>query len=181
MKTSKTTLLAAATLLLASAAPSATAAEPPSPPNVVPIDARWVTSGQPSAQWLRTVKQQGFEAVIYRAPPTVSDAVKQEPDIVRQQGVIFINIPIVFMNPTEQDVEAFNRTMKSLEGKRVLVHCQVNMRASVMTFLYRATQRREDPAAAYDAVARVWTPMGPWKQLIQQQLRKHAIDFDLFY
>ena len=155
-------------------------ASPAPPPNLVKISEKVTTAGQPSAAWLRTVKQQRFDAVIYLAPPTVMDAIKEEPDIVRGQGVVFINIPIVFSNPTEQDFDAFSRAMDSLKGKRVLVHCQVKMRASVMMFLYRTIHLKHDPLTAYDAVTRVWSPHGPWKTLIQQQLRKHAIAFDPF-
>ena len=49
-----------------------------------------------------------------------------------------------------------------------------------MTFLFRAIVRKEDPAEAYDSVSRVWTPIGPWKRLIQDQLHLHAIPFDPF-
>ena len=150
------------------------------PPNLIRISERITTSGQPSADWLRTLKQQGFGAVVYLAPPTVADAIKEEPQIVRAQGLEFVNIPIVFSNPTAEDLDAFVRSMRGLEGKRVLVHCQVNMRASVMVFLYRTIHLKHDPATAYDAVSRVWMPEGPWKALIRQQLRGHGIDFDPF-
>ena len=173
-------LSALAFLPWAGAAPHAQPAAPSPPPNLIQISDRLTTSGQPSAAWLRTLKQQGFDAVIYLAPPTVPDAIKEEPEIVRSQGLAFVNIPIVFSNPTESDFETYSRTLRSFEGKRMFVHCQVNMRASVMTFLFRVIHRKHDPAGAYDAVTRVWQPDGPWKTLIRQQLRKHAIAFDPF-
>jgi hypothetical protein len=59
----------------------------------------------------------------------------------------------------------------------VLVHCQVNMRASSLVFLHRVIRGQEDPALAYEAVARVWSPSGPWRQLITSQLARYKIDF----
>lgn len=153
---------------------------PKSPDNLIAISERVVTAGQPSAAWLETLKVQGFEAVIYLAPPTVEDAVAGEALIVGRQGIVFVNIPINFARPTETDFIAFARIMDALEGRRVLVHCQVNMRASVMTFLYRTIHRKEDPAAAYKAVSMVWVPQGPWKELIRAQLAQHRIAFDPF-
>ena len=50
---------------------------------------------------------EGFEAVIYLAPPTVSDAVKDEALIVARQGLVFVNIPIGFEHPTAKDFETF--------------------------------------------------------------------------
>lgn len=167
-------------LVLGSDALPAQESIPNAPPNLIRISDRLTTAGQPSAEWLRTVKQQEFDAVIYLAQPTVSDAIREEPEIVRSQGLAFVNIPIVFSNSTAGDFEAFTRTMRALEGKRVLVHCQVNMRASVLAFLYRVIHDRQDPARAYDSVSRVWTPQGPWKRLIQEQLRQNRIDFDPF-
>lgn len=149
-------------------------------PNVVPISARLVTSGQPSAEALSRLGAQGFGAVIYLAPPTSSDAVPGEAEIVRRQGLEFINIPIEFGDPTDADFQAFIAAMDRFKDRKVLVHCQVNMRASTMTFLYRTVVGREDPVLAYESVARVWSPRGAWKRLMAEQLHKAAIDFEPF-
>jgi len=147
-------------------------------PNVVAISPRLVTSGQPSAKALAGLAAQGFGAVIYLAPPTVPDAIAGEAEIVRQQGLEFINIPIRFGNPTEADFQSFVATMGRLRDRKVLVHCQVNMRASSMTFLYRAIVLHEKPELAYESVTRVWSPEGPWKDLLVSQLRKAGIQFE---
>ena len=47
-------------------------------PNIVTISPRLVTSGQPNAASLSRLYEQGFDAVIYLAPPTVADAVAGE-------------------------------------------------------------------------------------------------------
>jgi protein tyrosine phosphatase (PTP) superfamily phosphohydrolase (DUF442 family) len=147
-------------------------------PNVVPISARLVTSGQPSRVALSKLSAQGFGAVIYLAPPTVSDAVPGEADIVSKQGLEFVNIPIQFGNPTEADFQSFIEAMNRLRDRKVLVHCQVNLRASSLTFLYRVIIDREKPEQAYESVARVWSPEGPWKKLLITQLRKAGIAFE---
>ena len=147
-------------------------------PNVVIISPRLVTSGQPSAEALSQLSTQGFGAVIYLAPPTVADAVRNEADIVRAQGLEFVNIPIPFGKPTEADFQAFVVALNRFRDRKVLVHCQVNMRASTLTFLYRVIVDGEDPAKAYDAVAGVWSPEGPWKTLLTSQLSKAGIVFE---
>jgi protein tyrosine phosphatase (PTP) superfamily phosphohydrolase (DUF442 family) len=147
-------------------------------PNVVPISSKIVTSGQPSAGALAKLSSEGFDAVIYLAPPTVSDAVPGEAEIVRKQGMEFINIPIPFGKPTDADFKAFVAAMDRQRDRKVLVHCQVNMRASTMTFLYRVIVRHEDPEKAYEAVAAVWSPEGPWKALLVTELRKAGIAFE---
>jgi protein tyrosine phosphatase (PTP) superfamily phosphohydrolase (DUF442 family) len=157
------------------------AAQPlPAAPNVVAITPHLVTSGQPSAKALAALGAQGFGADIYLAPPTVHDAVRDEALIVGRQGIVFVNIPMDFDNPTEQDYETFASVLGALSERRVLVHCQVNLRASSMVFLYRVIARKEDPHVAYEAVTGVWKPEGPWKRLIQDLLRKHGVAFELY-
>ena len=148
-------------------------------PNMVEITPRLVTSGQPSAEALAGLKAQGFEAVIYLAPPTVHDAVREEHQIVARQGLAFVNIPIRFDDPTEEDFALFASVLKSLGDRKVLVHCQVNMRASSLVFLYRTVHLKHEPRGAYDSVTRIWVPQGPWKRLIDGQLAKNGIAFEL--
>jgi hypothetical protein len=65
--------------------------------------------------------RRGSEAVIYLAPPTVSDAVRDEALIVARQGLMFVNIPIKFDNPTEKDFETFTSVLSALATRKVLV------------------------------------------------------------
>jgi hypothetical protein len=49
-----------------------------------------------------------------------------------------------------------------------------------MVSLYRTILLKEDPAIAYEAVAKVWVPEGTWKHLIQDELRKNGVNFEPF-
>jgi protein tyrosine phosphatase (PTP) superfamily phosphohydrolase (DUF442 family) len=169
-------LLAAATLVL----PLGSRAQQVDIPNFIPITPLLFTSGQPSEEALRTLGARGFQAVVYLAPSDVPNAVRAEPELLSAQGVEFIQIPIPFGAPDDSHVQALFAALKRLQGRKVLVHCEINMRASTLVFLYRAIQLREDPAVAYEAVARVWSPRGPWKRLAVDQLAKNNIKFELY-
>ncbi|HSW06333.1 protein tyrosine phosphatase family protein [Aquabacterium sp.] len=147
-------------------------------PNVVLISPRLITAGQPRADALALLAAQGFGAVIYLAPLTVSDAVPNEAGIVQGQGLAFVNIPIPFNKPTEADFEAFVAAMAAHAERKLLVHCQVNMRASSMVFLHRVIVGKEPPERAYEAVATVWSPDGTWKHFIVAMLKKHGVPFE---
>lgn len=163
---------------LAAALATASLHAAPLAPNTVEITPKLVTSGQPSREALATLGKQGFGGVIYLAPPTVHDAVQDEPVILNRQSIAFVNIPIDFDKPTEADFEAFAFQMKKLGERKVLVHCQVNLRASAMVFLYRVIALKEDPHKAYGDVSRVWVPNPVWKRYIQQMLQKRGIVFE---
>jgi protein tyrosine phosphatase (PTP) superfamily phosphohydrolase (DUF442 family) len=147
-------------------------------PNVVPVSPRLVTSGQPSAAALAGLRAEGFAAVLYLAPPTVADAVRDEPAILEQQGVDYVNVPIRFEHPTAADFEAVRATLDRWADRKVLVHCQINLRASTMVFLYRVLVQGARPEDAYQAVAGVWTPKGPWKDLVVTLLARSGIAFE---
>jgi len=147
-------------------------------PNLVEIDSTLATSGQPSAKGLEALGELGFQAVIYLAPRTVPNAIQAEPELLAKQGIEFIHIPIEFAAPTESHFLAFSAALAKLNGRKVLVHCEINMRASSLVFLHRVIRLRESPALAYESVARVWSPRGPWRRLIVEQLAKNQLQFE---
>jgi protein tyrosine phosphatase (PTP) superfamily phosphohydrolase (DUF442 family) len=169
----------AAACWLAAACAVAQAAPALEAPNVVEVGPHLVTSGQPDATALKRLKAAGFQAVIYLVPPTASDAVEGEAKIVAGQGLVFVNVPMRFTAPDEADFAVVTSVLKALAGRKVLVHCQVNMRASSMVFLHRAITLRENPQTAYADVARVWSPDPTWKAYIEGLLRKNGIDFEI--
>nr|WP_255429603.1 protein tyrosine phosphatase family protein [Ramlibacter albus] len=147
-------------------------------PNEVQVSPLLVTSGQPPARALAALGEAGFQAVIYLAPSTVPDAVADEHAILQKQGIEFVHVPIPFGSPEEKHYLEVAGALTRLAGKKVLVHCQVNMRASTMMFLYRVIALHEPPERAYEAVARIWSPRGPWRELMVSQLRKHGVAFE---
>ena len=170
-----------AAIVILGVASAAMAGEPPklAASNVVEISPRLVTSGQPTPAGLASLKSLGFEAVVYLAPPNVGDAVRDEATIVGRQGLVYVNLPVDFEAPTSRDVDAFIGVLDALRGRKVLVHCQVNLRASSLVFLYRVIALKEEPRVAYTAVSGVWAPHGAWRRLIETELARRGIRFEL--
>lgn len=152
--------------------------EPLRAPNVVPIRPTLVTSGQPGREALMRLGAEGIQAVIYLAPSNVPDAVRDEAALLRAQGIEFVHIPIPFDAPDEQHLARLSEQLKRLAERKVLVHCQVNLRASTMVFLHRVTAERAEAAAAYEAVARVWSPDPVWKRFVVGMLARHGVAFE---
>ncbi|QJR14535.1 protein tyrosine phosphatase family protein [Usitatibacter palustris] len=148
------------------------------PVNFVEITPSLATSGQPTAAMLEKLGAQGYQAVIYLAPPTVSDAVKDEPLILGKQGIVYLNIPVKFGAPQPSDFEAFTQALSAFKGRKVLVHCQVNLRASSFMFLHRVVTLRDSPETAWESVRRVWEPEPVWRAFILATLKRHNIAFE---
>jgi len=147
-------------------------------PNIVAVGPRLVTSGQPSVKSLSSLREEGFTAVIYLVPPNAYDAVPREAELLREQGIEFVQVPIQWDRPTDADYDAFSAAMKRVGEGKVLVHCQVNLRASTMTFLYRVIALGESPDKAYESVAGVWSPNATWKRYALAQLARANVAFE---
>jgi protein tyrosine phosphatase (PTP) superfamily phosphohydrolase (DUF442 family) len=164
-----------------------TAAEPAAPaspvagivaPNVRVISPLLVTAGQPDRASLQRLKAEGYAAVISLAPGDTADAVPEQSQILAAQGIEFVHVPIPWQAPEAKHLDAMAAAMQRLKGKKVLVHCQMNMRASALTFLYRTIHAKEDPAKAWADVKPLWTPRDQWAAFIDGQLRAHGIGFE---
>jgi protein tyrosine phosphatase (PTP) superfamily phosphohydrolase (DUF442 family) len=172
-------LLGASSILMAAAPPG-----PPTPvagivaPNVRVISPLLVTAGQPDRASLQRLKAEGYAAVISLAPGNTADAVPDQAQILAAQGVEFVHIPIPWQAPEAAHLESMAAAMQRLKGKKVLVHCQMNMRASALTFLYRTIHEKEDPAKAWADVKPLWTPTNQWAAFIDGQLRAAGIAFE---
>ncbi len=66
----------------------------------------------------------------------------------------------------------------ALPGAQVLLHCQMNMRASaVKLFCIARSMRRKIPPKAWLDVKKLWTPKDQWAVFVDDQLRAHKIPF----
>lgn len=128
------------------------------------------SAGMPTRSQFAAIANAGYDAVISLAPATVLGAHDDEGALVTQHGMHYFNIPVDFAAPRPEDFDRFVRILDAQHGKRVLVHCQINLRASSFVFLYRAIVLREDPDMAYDDVLRVWQPAKQWREFIRDTL-----------
>jgi protein tyrosine phosphatase (PTP) superfamily phosphohydrolase (DUF442 family) len=167
-----------ASLCAASLAHAQTAAKPIGV-NYVAATERLHTAGQPDAAMLATLGEQGFELVINLAPPNNQGAVADEGKLVAEHGPTYVNIPVNWQKPTYEDFELFSAVMNGARDRKVLVHCQLNMRASAFTFLYRVIHEHVPPEEAMKALSAVWIPKDQWATFTADELKRHNIDFEL--
>jgi protein tyrosine phosphatase (PTP) superfamily phosphohydrolase (DUF442 family) len=105
--------------------------------------------------------------------------VAEESELLQRSGVAYVNIPVDFRNPTLEDFDRFSEVMQQAGDQQVLVHCQVNARASTFTFLYRVVHEGVAPEEAFALVEKVWMPVATWAAFGQQVLDRHGVEFTL--
>jgi protein tyrosine phosphatase (PTP) superfamily phosphohydrolase (DUF442 family) len=166
--------------LCAHAAETQRAGNEETPLNFVAVTERIHTSGQPSQAQLGTLKAKGYAFVINLATPASSGAIPEEGSLIAKTGISYLNIPVDFKNPTYDDFELFSNILKQAGSRRVLVHCQVNKRASVFAFLYRVVHERVAPDDAWKNVVSIWEPEPQWNSFVRMVLKRHNIAYDPF-
>ena len=136
------------------------------------------SSGQPSAKQLAAVADAGFERVVYLALTDQDSSLEHEDRIVRELGMGFAQIPVIWERPTAEDFELFAAVMRQGADKRTLVHCQINWRASSFVFLYRTIYGGVPMSDAKLDLDQVWTPQPHWKDFIFEVLASHNLSPD---
>ena len=134
----------------------------------------FASSGQPTKAQLEQLESTGFERIIYIAFSNNGNAFADEDVIVKELGMEYVHIPVIWDQPTASDFYAFADVMKRYPDKKSLLHCQVNYRASAFSFLYRVIYQDVSVAIAKADMNSVWQPNETWRELIFSILEENG-------
>lgn len=149
--------------------------------NYVENSPRLSSAGMPARRQFAAIAAAGFGTVVNLAPPDALGGHDDEQALVERQGMRYVSLPIDFAAPRVEDYERFAALLRQNAGQRVLVHCQLSLRASTLVFLYRVVELGEDPDQAFGDVVRVWQPNSAWQKFMRAVLvaRGKALPMEL--
>lgn len=134
--------------------------------NLIPIDPRLTTAGQPTAAQLADVAAEGFDVVVNLAMGEPTDDLPDEAAVVAGHGMAYHHIPVVWTAPALDDFARFVDVMDACAAERRFVHCALNYRVTMFTSLY-GQLRWGWPLERADALATTfWTPNETWAAFI---------------
>lgn len=135
------------------------------------IDEKLATSGQPLEEELGELARNGVEVVINLALHDNPDySLADEPGEVISHGMTYVHIPVQFDAPTEADLRMFFEAMDRHQGRRTLVHCAANKRATTFVGLYRALRQGCALGDAFAPMREVWEPNPVWASFVSAML-----------
>jgi protein tyrosine phosphatase (PTP) superfamily phosphohydrolase (DUF442 family) len=126
----------------------------------------FASAGQPTAEQFSTIRDAGFERVIYIAFSNNPNAVPNADQLVKGLGMDYVHIPVDWTRPTAQDFYTFADAMRRDSDRKTLLHCQVNARATAFSFLYRVIYENVPVAQAKADMNSVWQPNETWRDFI---------------
>lgn len=133
------------------------------------------SSGQPDVDQLERLHESGFERVVYLAFSDHDGSIPNEDRIVKDLGMDYVQIPVVWDAPSKSDFYAFAGALRREPDKKTLVHCQVNFRASAFSFLYRVLYQGVPIDQSKDDMNTVWVPNDTWRSLIFSILEENDV------
>jgi protein tyrosine phosphatase (PTP) superfamily phosphohydrolase (DUF442 family) len=134
------------------------------------------TAGQPGREQFAIIRGAGYEVVINLAMPDSSGALPDEADLVCEAGLEYVHIPVVWEAPTQTDLARFLDVMDRYRGRKVLVHCALNMRVSCFVLLYRVLRLGVPLDEATETMHRIWQPDEVWQDFLERSLACYDYD-----
>jgi protein tyrosine phosphatase (PTP) superfamily phosphohydrolase (DUF442 family) len=128
----------------------------------------------PTAQQMADISRSGVQVVINLAMPDSERALPDEDHLVESLGMKYIGIPVVWENPTKENLEDFMNAMDANREKKTLVHCQANYRATGFITLYRILRLDWEKAIAFEDLRRIWNPEDypVWQKFLEENLSR---------
>ena len=138
----------------------------------------FASSGQPTRDQFQAIADNGFERVVYIAFTNNQNALSDADQLVKSLGMEYMHVPVSFDNPLPDDFYAFADSMQRNTGKKTLLHCQVNARATAFSFLYRVIYENVPVAEAKADMNTVWQPNVVWRDFIFEVLAQNGLSPD---
>jgi protein tyrosine phosphatase (PTP) superfamily phosphohydrolase (DUF442 family) len=140
--------------------------------NFVEVSDRLSCSGQPTVGQLTGIAGEGYQVVINLGLSGAKYSLTDEGASVKQLGLTYHHIPVLFDDPQTDDLLDFIGLMNNHASEKVWVHCAANYRASAFTGLYLFAIGKLDENGMHTFIEEVWQPDAVWELFIEDGLEK---------
>lgn len=104
--------------------------------NFLRVNDQFCTGGQPTLEALAQLKADGIKAVINLRPPAEHRAAEEEAR-VGELGLRYFNIPVVYTDPKDAQVDEFLKLTDDPANRPAFIHCTAAIRAGAFWLIRR--------------------------------------------
>src|SRR5262249_55224787 len=90
--------------------------------NFLQVSDQFCTGGQPRLEHLAKLKADGVKAIINLRQPSEHRAPEEEAE-AKKLGLRYFNIPVVFADPKDEQVDEFLKITDDPENRPAFIHC----------------------------------------------------------
>ena len=127
------------TLLLFATLFQAPQAEMPAIPKFLQVSPEFCTGAQPRLEAFAKLKADGVKAVLNLRQPSEHRAADEQA-AVEAAGMKYFNIPVVYRDPTDADVEASLKITDDAANRPMFIHCTAAIRVGAFWAIRRAVR-----------------------------------------
>lgn len=138
--------------------------------NYLKLSENLATAGQPLEEELALISKAGYEVMINLALTDADYSLTDESGSVRRLGMQYEHIPVMWENPTSENLIRFFDLLKKYNRQKRFIHCAANMRVSVFMALYRILKQGWPYEDAMGDVRKIWNPNDIWSEFIRKML-----------
>ena len=104
--------------------------------NFLRVNKDFCTGGQPRLEHLEQLKAEGVKAIINLRQPSEHRAAEEEAK-AKELGLRYFNIPVVFANPKDEQVDEFLKITDDPENRPAFIHCTAAIRVGAFWLIRR--------------------------------------------
>ena len=140
--------------------------------NYIQINELIATSGQPTPEQFKLIKEDGYDAVINLALHDSTNAIENEDKVVTSLGMAYFHIPVSFEEPRLIDLKLFVNILQSLGANKVWVHCALNYRASAFMYVYHKYVLKTPFEEVDLSMFEEWSPEPVWQNIMKTDIEE---------
>ena len=104
--------------------------------NFLQVNAQFCTGGQPRIEHLAKLKADGVKAIINLRQPSEHRADEEEAE-AKKLGLRYFNIPVVYRDPKDEQVDEFLRITDDPQNRPAFIHCAAAIRVGAFWMIRR--------------------------------------------
>jgi uncharacterized protein (TIGR01244 family) len=114
-------------------------AEMPALPKFLQVNPEFCTGAQPRLEAFAKLKADGVKSVLNLRQPSEHRAADEQA-AVEAAGMKYFNIPVVYRDPTDADVDSFLKITDNAANRPMFIHCTAAIRVGAFWAIRRAVR-----------------------------------------
>jgi uncharacterized protein (TIGR01244 family) len=141
--------------------------------NFVKLNADFCTGAQPRLEHLEKLKADGVKSILNLRPAGEHRAAEEEAK-VKELGLQYFNIPVVFGEPKEEQVAEFFKITDERKNFPIFIHCAAGIRVGAFWFIRRVLRDGWTQEAAEKEADLIGLRESPhWKEFALKYIEQH--------
>jgi protein tyrosine phosphatase (PTP) superfamily phosphohydrolase (DUF442 family) len=109
--------------------------------NFLQVNEQFCTGGQPRLEHLAKLQADGVKAIINLRQPSEHRATEEESE-AKKLGLRYFNIPVVYGEPKDEQVDEFLKITDNPENRPAFIHCTAAIRVGAFWMIRRVLRDR---------------------------------------